>query len=49
MPKAPRFKVDISTILGPEPSYYVDSSFKSDKYKGVSIGIGSRKPYPDWM
>jgi hypothetical protein len=48
MPKAIRF-VDHNKLIGSEPSYYVESCFRTDKSKGAGFGYGNRRPYPDWM
>ncbi len=47
MPKADRFGRG-ATYSG-EPSYYVDSCFKSNSGKGAGFGFGSKKQFPDWM
>ena len=48
MPKAIRFTHDTKPA-GAEPSYFIDSCFRTDKGKGTGFGYGTRKPYPDWM
>ena len=47
MPKAPRFGNDIK--YNGEPSYCLDSCFKSNTTKGVGFGFGHKKQFPDWM
>ena len=47
MPKAPRFG-DATKYTG-EPSYCVDSCFRSNSSKGVGFGFGRKKQFPDWM
>jgi len=48
MPKAIRFTHDVKPA-GAEPSYFIDSCFRTDKGKGTGFGYGTRRPYPDWM
>jgi hypothetical protein len=47
VPKANRF------TNGPkysgEPSYYVESCFKSNSRKGAGFGYGRKKQFPEWM
>lgn len=47
MPKGPRF------TNGPkysgEPSYCIDTCFKSNSTKGVGFGFGRKKQFPDWV
>jgi hypothetical protein len=47
MPKANRFGG--GPKYAGEPSYYVDTCFKSNPSKGVGFGFGSKRQFPEWM
>jgi hypothetical protein len=47
MPKANRF-MDEPKYSG-EPTYCLDSCFKSSSMKGVGFGFGRKKQFPDWV
>lgn len=47
MPKANRF-VNEPKYSG-EPSYCLDTCFKSSSSKGAGFGFGKKKQFPDWM
>lgn len=47
MPKANRFTNEPK--YSGEPSYCVDSCFKSSSMKGVGFGFGRKKQFPDWV
>lgn len=47
MPKANRFNSDPK--YSGEPSYCLDSCFKSNPTKGAGFGFGGKRQYPAWM
>jgi hypothetical protein len=47
MPKANRFSNEPK--YSGEPSYCLDSCFKSNSLKGVGFGFGRKKQFPDWV
>lgn len=47
MPKANRFSNEPK--YSGEPTYCLDSCFKSSSLKGVGFGFGRKKQFPDWV